>query len=169
MFEQELKQSVQLLENLKTQGLVSDWILIGGLAVSILGSPRATGDIDFSVKVQEEQVGKLASQLQGKYRAGDTADPLRGMFYQEDSLVSFIRFRDVTEEFLFRSVQEVPFEGIIIRVPAVSSLIGVKILAGSALDLSDARALIELHEIPTEEKQELEKFLKSQGKSLDHL
>ncbi|HEU4390959.1 MAG TPA: hypothetical protein VFV34_24350 [Blastocatellia bacterium] len=61
-----IKSAARLQEVLKAAG--TDSIVIGGLAVSFWGDPRATRDVDFKVLVQRDDADRLIGSLPPDYR-----------------------------------------------------------------------------------------------------
>ena len=58
---------------------MDSYVLIGGLAVSAWGIPRATQDLDFAIGVGTSRPEALAVEMRGRYQAGGDDDPLRGV------------------------------------------------------------------------------------------
>ena len=80
MFRQALSEIIQRLEEVKARGLLQQYALVGGFAVSAWGVPRSTRDIDFVVALGGTEPVAVAAQLGASYRPGDPDDPLRGVF-----------------------------------------------------------------------------------------
>lgn len=58
---------------------MESYALIGGLAVSAWGIPRATQDLDFAIGVGTSRPDLVAIEMKGDYRPGSEDDPLRGV------------------------------------------------------------------------------------------
>ncbi len=80
MFAQALTDIIRRLEEAKALGLVEQYALIGGFAVSAWGVPRATHDLDFALALGAVEPAALARSLKADFHAGDPSDPLRGVF-----------------------------------------------------------------------------------------
>ena len=80
MFRQALTEIVRRLEEAKVEGLVQQYALIGGFAVSAWGAPRATNDLDFALALGSTDPDSLARMLEANFHRADFDDPLRGVF-----------------------------------------------------------------------------------------
>ena len=129
-------------------------IIVGGVAVSFLGRPRFTQDID-----------ALAMIAEAEWEAALAAAPAHGLVPRIENPVEFARR---TRVFLLRHVQSaidvdvilggLPFEqtavdhgqiyevgGISIRLPRVEDLLIMKAVAHRPQDLLDIEGLLEAH------------------------
>ena len=79
MFREALKIVLDRLQAARSKGLVDSYVLIGGLAVSAWGIPRATQDLDFAIGLGTSRPDALAVEMRGRYQAGGDDDPLRGV------------------------------------------------------------------------------------------
>ncbi len=129
-------------------------VIVGGVAVSFLGRPRFTQDID-----------ALAMLAEAEWEAALAAAPAHGLVPRIEKPVEFARR---TRVFLLRHVQSsididvilggLPFEqsavdhgqtyevgGISLRLPRVEDLLIMKAVAHRPQDLQDIEGLLELH------------------------
>ena len=147
MFQEALHDIVARLARARTQGLLEQFALIGGLAVSVWAEPRATRDLDFAVALQAGSPQSLADVLHGTYRAGDPDDPLRGVITASSGMAD--RMIPVQLIFLPRSLSRVVFErihdvnvlGCVVPVVAWEPLVLLKLYAGGPRDLLDAKQI----------------------------
>ena len=146
-FERALKAAVEKLEEAKNTSLLSDYALIGGLAASRWGYPRATGDIDFACDLKNENREKLANHLFAELRiSSDFSDPLEATlsFVEGKIPVQLIQFPPNWTEVCFKET-EIKVVGDV-RVPIVSwqALLLLKLYAGGAIDLKDAISILQV-------------------------
>jgi hypothetical protein len=147
MFQEALHDIVSRLVAARTQGLLEQFALIGGLAVSVWAEPRATRDLDFAVALQAGSPQSLADFLHGTYRAGDPGDPLRGVITASSGMDE--RTIPVQLIFLPRSLSTVVFERMhdvkvldcVVPVVGWEPLVLLKLYAGGPRDLLDAKQI----------------------------
>lgn len=149
MFPEGLSKIITCLDEARAQGLLQDYALIGGLAVSIWGEPRATRDLDFAVAIGSGSPQSLAAFLEGSYRPSEPDDPLRGVvsaFVQvgrEPIPVQLVFLPEEFSEMVFDGVERVPLMGCAVPVVAWDKLVLLKLYAGGPQDLLDAKQIVE--------------------------
>jgi hypothetical protein len=128
--------------------------VVGAFAVSYHGVPRATSDGDSVIWMKD--TGKTAEELEHhllaagyrvKLKQGDLDDPIMQSLVIEDQfenrvdLLSGVRGMD--PDAVKRSV---PMQMLDLTVPVIAAedLIGMKIFAGGAQDMIDARGILEV-------------------------
>jgi hypothetical protein len=84
----ELKELSEILDTLKQQGYIENYGLIGGMALSIWGSPRTTMDIDMLVLVKAQMKDNFVAELNkynivGELKTGDPLEPIPSMIDAE--------------------------------------------------------------------------------------
>ncbi len=171
MLLEQLKQTTELLSELQTQGLISGFALIGGLAVSTWSTPRATMDIDLLLLVQPEDQNRLVTAL---CAAGVTAELVKGGF--DDPVPYLIRANRldiiiVTKKLEADAVKtsiEIDLAGCRIPVTSPEYLLLLKLQAGGPKDLMDAGELLASTTINREQLLELAKQYRL-GKALEHV
>ncbi|ULA63388.1 MAG: hypothetical protein LZF86_110083 [Nitrospira sp.] len=147
MFQEALHDIVERLAKARTQGLLEQFALIGGLAVSVWAEPRATRDIDFAVALQAGSPQSLAEVLRGTYRAGDLGDPLLGVITASSGMrertipVQLIFLPRRLSAVVFERMQEVTVLGCVVPVVAWESLVLLKLYAGGPRDVLDAKQI----------------------------
>jgi hypothetical protein len=130
------------------------YALIGGLAASLRGEPRVTGDVDLVIQADVDRVLELADQLDGttfKPLFSDIADVIRRSFIlplrhratniKVDLSLGLSGFEQQT------IVRATPVEvaGSIVAVATAEDLLILKVLAGRAQDEEDIRGIITAH------------------------
>ncbi len=152
MFRQALNDIIQRLEEVTARGLLQHYALIGGLAVSAWGVPRATRDIDFAVALGAADPVALAAQLGASYRPADTDDPLRGVFQIDIKVaaqtvpVQLIVLPPSWTEVIFGAVETLSVLESPVPIINWQALVLLKVYAGGPVDLQDARELLALHQ-----------------------
>ena len=129
---------------------MESYALIGGLAVSAWGVPRATQDLDFAIGVGTSRPDSLAVEMKGHYWPGGEDDPLRGVIdgYVEAEEGS-VRFQlIILPERLMRHVFESvrPMALMDYQVPVVSwqALVLLKLYGGGPQDRLDAEQILKV-------------------------
>jgi hypothetical protein len=171
MLLEQLKKTADLLTALQTQGLISGFALIGGLAVSTWSTPRATMDIDLLLLVQPEAHIRLVEAL---CAAGITAELFRGGF--NDPVPYLVRGEHLDIILVTKKLEsEAVKTSIHIKladcsIPVVSPeyLILLKLQAGGPKDLMDIRELLASAPLDRQRLQELAHQYKL-GKALEAL
>jgi len=141
MFQHLLQTTVEELYRAKAARVLEDFVLIGGLAVSAWGSPRATADIHFAVKVADPK-GLTSFLSQCSYLAGEPRDPLDGVFRLHGDAVQLVCFPPKLTQLVFSDPVEVTLDAITIPVISLESLIIIKLYAGGPQDLLDVQSLV---------------------------
>jgi len=148
MLKKALVRAVAKLQGALEKGLISDFALIGGFAVSAWGYPRATDDIDFAIQLDRVNIKALSKFLPAKLRLGDSTDPLIATydFEIESHLVQLIVFPNNWDKIAFSSVQQIEMEGHQIPLADWKAMVLLKLYAGSPSDLYDAKRIIEVQD-----------------------
>src|SRR5512138_3839142 len=130
------------------------YALIGGYAVAVWGEIRATQDIDLLCSPGD--IKRLAGALNRaclkfEHRSGDTDDPIAEVVRIDlgDALFPFevdvlAGIRGAPAGILERCVR-ISIEGHSVPVASAEDLIVLKLLAGAARDLEDARSIVQVH------------------------
>lgn len=149
-----LHNALEVLHDLTVKRLIERFALIGGLAVSTLGIPRATEDIDFLLALPQDDATaprRLTDALtQGGHsadlRRGDPEDPIQAPITTAvkgvavDLLVAAHGFE---RDAVGRAIT-IRFEGKRLPVVAPEDLIILKLKAGGPRDLADVHDLLEV-------------------------
>ena len=148
MFEQALIDSAQRLKDASSRDLLESFAVIGALAVARWARVRASGDIDYVISLGNAEAEELSSYLGGKFRAGDIRDPLAGAIsFHEGSgkrsvPIQLLLFPPAWERVALAEVQNISIAGHGIPFADWKALVLLKLYAGSALDLEDAREIL---------------------------
>ncbi len=151
------------------QGVCGGFALIGGLAVSVRGVPRATCDIDFLVEVSDRDCSRAASLLDAEYFPPDFGDPLAGVFRfrsikaSTDIDVQAIRLGPKLSSAVLTDISDIPLGELSLPVVGVRGLIVLKLYAGGPQDLLDVAQLIEVSALADHGLKELEVLCSSFG------
>ena len=146
---QSLKELCLFQDNIRM-----DYILIGGLAVSIWGEPRATVDIDFLISLKTDDFDFLTEKLKQSDRFIFVHD--KPMIFGK---ISFLRATlksnpDISVDFLFaddefknealKRKETVRIDDFSINIAAPEDLIILKFLSGRGQDRLDAEKILEI-------------------------
>ena len=129
-------------------------VIIGGVAVSLLGTPRLTADIDALILLSIEDIPELLQTAEAEGLTGRITDLLE--FARKNRVVLLRHAESGTgidislgmlpfeEEMIARSV-EYDVEGMKIRLPTPEDLIILKAVAHRPKDLLDIQGIINSH------------------------
>ena len=141
---------IDLLETTQTP-----YIVIGGLAVAVVGEPRATMDLDFDIKIQRNSPQALREFLTKAKEAGFDFDEkqilhdavARGAFrlLYEGRHIDLILASTPLEEAAIGSSQKVKLLDRQANFPRPEDLILLKIIPGRAQDIADIERIMRLH------------------------
>lgn len=150
------------------QKLKVKYILVGGLAVNLLGSLRNTADMDILVEMTDENLAKIVKILKKmKYHVKQPVDPMMVAdektrkdwisnkhmkafnFYKEDELkeVDIILSSPVSYQDAVKNVSKIKSGSITISVISIDDLIKMKRRAGRDIDKLDIKTLKEIKRI----------------------
>jgi hypothetical protein len=158
-----LKEVVTALDSAKEHALLKQYGLIGGMAVARWGIPRATLDFDFFISVDRDRISDLAGYLNGTCRIGSIHDPLIATItldFKDDAgslPVELIVFPVKWDELMSDSVDCLDFEGIKLNILNWKSLVLLKLYAGSARDLEDAKGILEVQSVSETDREWLKR------------
>jgi predicted nucleotidyltransferase len=145
-FHQALADLQRWLADAQIQGVV-----IGGVAVTLLGRPRMTRDLDLVIWAKDEQLSDFVER--GK-RFGFVARVSDLLAFADRSRILLMRHApsqiplDASlggvpfEEEMIRTAQTIAFDAFEVRVPRVEDLFVLKAIAGRDKDLADLEGLV---------------------------
>ncbi len=139
------------------------YLLIGGVAVNLLGIERSTGDVDISVAMDNANVLKLVEAAKElgfvpkvPVDPADLADPNKRSEWQTEKNMKVFSFQHPDNPYVLIDVminnpldfekmyarrEEIDSRGIKLPVASVDDIIELKKIAGRQQDLSDIEAL----------------------------
>jgi hypothetical protein len=150
VFHQALTDVLSRLETARLQGLVEDFALIGGFAVSAWGVPRATQDIDFAIAIGSANPHTLATFLGGRFEPGEPDDPLKGVLHSSIQIGSvsislqLILFPSSLTKIAFQQVETLSVMDQIVPVVSWQVLVLLKLYAGGPQDKLDAHHILQV-------------------------
>jgi len=140
-------KTIRLLKETKTP-----YLLIGGLAASLLGEARITNDADFIIAINDEKLKtflKKAKERGFKFpekKLWETFS-LKGIFrlFCKGLHVDFIRASTELEKEAFERKKKTKLFGKIISIPSPEDMILFKIIPGREIDLIDIKRILTRH------------------------
>lgn len=140
-------QAIDLLDELKFP-----YVIIGGLAVSLIGEPRMTLDIDFILSIPEKDIQhflktaidrgfdlNMKKELQRINQTGTFRFSM-GLFHADVILAS-----SEFESSVFKRRKKIKLAGKKAYFPSPEDLIILKIVAGREKDMLDAKSILIRH------------------------
>lgn len=138
------------------------YVLVGGIAVNLLGSMRSTADLDILVEMSDDNLRKIVKILKSRgYRVKQPVDPMRIAdrktredwirnkhmkafnFYKEDKLkeVDIIIESPVSFEEVRKSIMRIKVDDLRLPVISIDKLIKMKRKTARAIDKLDIKEL----------------------------
>lgn len=140
-------KTIRLLKETKTP-----YLLIGGLAASLLGEARITNDADFIIVINDEKLKtflKKAKKKKFKFPEKKLWEvfSLKGIFrlFCEGLHVDFIQASTELEKQAFKRKKKTKLFGKVIFIPSPEDLILFKIIPGREIDLIDIKRILTRH------------------------
>ncbi|MBI2139067.1 nucleotidyltransferase [Candidatus Woesearchaeota archaeon] len=130
------------------------YMIVGGQAVLLYGSPRLTRDVDVTLGVDTDAYEKVAAVVEALGLKILPKEPKRFVLetkvlptedVQSKFRVDFIFSSTPYERQAIRRAKRVPVKGSIVYFASLEDLIIHKIFAGRAVDLEDVRVLMTKH------------------------
>ena len=143
MLEQEYKRVITFLNNQEL-----NYLVIGGIAVSVIGEPRETKDIDLCIFIKRTDVADFLGKAETKGYIVDRDNMVKrvretGTFNIMDGKVriDFLVASHKFEKSAFKRKIEIEMQGVKAYYPAPEDLMLLKIVAGRLRDLADAERI----------------------------
>lgn len=126
----------------------ADYIIIGGIAVGILGEPRATGDIDIDIALHKDKIEKFLDKLKNADFLVSTAECIKkakttGTFQIKiaDYHIDFIIASIELEKEAMQRRKTVKLYSVETNLPTPEDLILLKVIPGRPKDIADAESI----------------------------
>lgn len=130
----------------------SDYVIIGGLAVSVIGEPRMTHDIDLILSIPENNIQSFLKHVIDKGFGLDMQKELKRIertgtfrftmgFFHADVILASSTF----ENSLFKRRQRIKLVDKKAYFPSPEDLIILKIMVGRDKDMLDAKSIVIRH------------------------
>lgn len=140
----------EIISFLKTEQI--PYLVIGGLAVGVLGEPRFTYDIDLSILLSEYQIGIFIKRLQKASFKFDAREAMLSasefgsfrFYYKTVQIDAILVSTDLEQEAITRHKKKL-FLGKKVCFPTPEDLILFKLISGRPRDLTDAEAIATRH------------------------
>lgn len=123
-----------------------EYIIIGGIAVGVLGQPRVTGDVDVDIFLNKDNISKFLAKAK---KAGFKVDKQKCMARAKLTSVFQISYGDFHIDFIIASIElereafkrkkTIKLYGLKTFFPTPEDLILLKIIPGRPQDLIDAQ------------------------------
>ena len=169
MFQQALTVILSRLKTARLQGLIEDFALIGGFAVSAWGVPRATQDIDFAIALGSANPHALANFLGSRFEPGEPDDPLKGVLHTtiqvgSDSVpLQLILFSPSLTEITFRGMETLSVMDQVVPVVSWQVLVLLKLYAGGPQDKLDAHQILQVRHPTPDDLEQIREMAESLG------
>lgn len=138
------KKAIQFLEKYKFE-----YLIIGGIAVGVIGEPRATGDLDVDLLLSKDKINDFlnCAKKEGfKFNINKVTKNVieTGTFNLQyrGVRIDFILLSTEFEKSAFKRKQRLKFLGSYANFPAPEDLILLKVIPGRPLDIFDAERIV---------------------------
>lgn len=140
-------KTIRLLKETKTP-----YLLIGGLAASLLGEARITNDADFIIVINDKKLRTFLKKAKEKgfkfpkKKLWETLS-LKGIFrlFCEGLHADFIRASTELEKQAFKRKKKTKLFGKVIFIPSPEDMVLFKIIPGREIDLIDIKRILTRH------------------------
>ena len=158
----------ELLKVLKKHNI--KFVLMGGIAASVLAKPRATFDIDGIISISKEKLKEFLPEFKKKGFKFDPKRPFRKIQGLPFFTLYFTRYKTYVDLFIsvsefqkeiIRRARQVKYDKLNIKIISPEDLILVKLQSGREKDIEDVREII----MGNKEKLDY-KYLKKWSKKL---
>jgi hypothetical protein len=122
-----------------------EYIIIGGIAVGVLGEPRVTGDIDVDILLEKNDVADFLEKIK---KSGFKTNKQKSIERAKKTNIFQIDYKDYHVDFIiasielekeaFRRKKAITLHGVKAFFPTPEDLILLKIIPGRPKDLIDA-------------------------------
>ncbi|MFZ5877544.1 MAG: nucleotidyl transferase AbiEii/AbiGii toxin family protein [Nitrospirota bacterium] len=150
MFDDALKEISARLEQMRQNGLLRAYGLIGGFACAVHGVPRSTEDIDFVLIPTTQDFKQIAGALGADFQPGGIDDPLLGVFHVSvpgrgaPVPIQLIVLPARWNEMITKGLRAFPVLGSHVPVVSWETLVLLKLYGGAPQDLVDVDAIIQV-------------------------
>lgn len=141
------------------------YVLVGGIAINLLGSMRSTADLDILAEMSDDNLKKIVNILKGcGYRVKQPVDPMKFAeknvredwiknkhmkafnFYKKDELkeVDIVIESPVSFEEAAKSCRRIKIDGVVLPVISITKLIKMKKDTGRTIDKLDIEELTKI-------------------------
>lgn len=146
MLLQKLDKTIEQLSYLRDNGCINGFALIGGLAVSVWSTPRATRDIDLLVLVDTDKLQQIVTAfcdagMHAELRRGGFDDPVPYLI-RADAVDMIVVTKTYEAEAIRQSVG-IAITGKSIPVVSPEYLIILKLKAGGPRDILDVQEILD--------------------------
>ena len=140
------------------------WFVFGAQAVAVRGAPRATQDVDVTVRIDRSRLRELVDALAAgglRHRYPDIADELldRGavlpLIHSSGMEVDLVLAGSGLEALALARATRVAIDGVEVPVAHATDLVVMKVLAGRGKDLDDLRSLLASGDVDQDEARDL--------------
>jgi len=144
------------------------YVIVGGIAVNLLGAMRSTADLDILVEMSDDNLKKIVKILKDQgYQVKQPVDPMKIVdtkirkewiekkhmkafnFYKEDQLkeVDIIIESPVSYKEAEKKVERIKVDDLTLPVISIDKLIQMKKKTGRAIDKLDIKELTEIKKL----------------------
>ncbi|MBU1853715.1 MAG: nucleotidyltransferase [Candidatus Omnitrophica bacterium] len=156
-----MKRTVEVINELKENGLIEDYAIGGGIAAIFYTEPVFTYDLDVFLIVKQKPTEKIISFASIYSYLEDKGYSWKGEhIVVEEMPVQFIPAAEGLEKESVESAKDTTYEGVKIKVLRAEHLIALSLKAGRRKDFEKIGRLIDQAKI---DKKVLEKILKRHG------
>lgn len=156
-----MKRALELLNELKDNGLIEDYAVGGGIASIFYTEPVFTYDLDVFVLIKTDPRAKIVSLSSVYEYLKEKGCPWEGEHIVVEGMpVQLIPAGSELEHCSVRDAKEISYGGVKTRIPLPEYLIAIALKTGRAKDYEKVGRLLKQAKI---DEDKLEKILKEHG------
>jgi hypothetical protein len=141
-----MKKALQIINKLKSEGLIEDYAIGGGVGTMYYTEPITTYDLDIFITIKEKGQGIILLTPIFEYLKGKGYKWSGEHIILDDYPVQFIAADDLEKDAI-KNARNITYQGVKTRVMGPEHLIAILLRAGRAKDILKVRMILEQYSI----------------------
>jgi len=141
-----MKKALQIINKLKSEGLIEDYAIGGGVGTMYYTEPITTYDPDIFITIKEKGQGIILLTPIFEYLKGKGYKWSGEHIILDDYPVQFIAADDLEKDAI-KNARDITYQGVKTRVMGPEHLIAILLRAGRAKDILKVRMILEQYSI----------------------
>lgn len=141
-----MKKALQIINKLKSEGLIEDYAIGGGVGTMYYTEPISTYDLDIFITIEEKGQGIILLTPVFEYLKSKGYKWSGEHIILDDYPVQFIAADDL-EKAAIKNARDITYQGVKTRVMGPEHLIAILLRAGRAKDILKVRMILEQYSI----------------------
>jgi hypothetical protein len=141
-----MKKALQVINKLKSEGLIQDYAIGGGVGTMYYTEPITTYDLDIFITIKETGQGIILLTPIFEYLKGKGYKWSGEHIILDDYPVQFIAADDLEKDAI-KNARDITYQGVRTRVMGPEHLIAILLRAGRAKDILKVRMILEQYPV----------------------